>query len=75
MAQPAPLPVWDRQAGKLTEEWMDDSKATYETRPRRSFKQWLESEPLYETGGSPPCSTPHTARKRSSHSYGSTTST
>ncbi len=34
-----PLPVWDRQAGKLVEEWMEDSKATYESRPRRSLKQ------------------------------------
>ena len=48
MAQPRPLPVWDRQAGKLVQEWMDDSRATYETRPHSSLKNWLESEPLYD---------------------------
>jgi phosphatidylserine decarboxylase len=48
MAKPIPLPVWDRKAGKLLEEWMDDSKATYESRPHRSITQWLESEPIYD---------------------------
>jgi phosphatidylserine decarboxylase len=48
MGQPQPLPVWDRQAGKLFNEFMDDHPSTYETRPRRSFTQWLESEPLYD---------------------------
>jgi phosphatidylserine decarboxylase len=48
MSKPLPLPVWDRQAGKLFNEWMDDSKATYESKPHRSVKQWLESEPLYD---------------------------
>jgi phosphatidylserine decarboxylase len=27
---------------------MDDSQATYETRPHSSLKNWLESEPLYD---------------------------
>ena len=27
---------------------MDDHPSTYETRPRRSITQWLESEPLYD---------------------------
>jgi phosphatidylserine decarboxylase len=48
MAKPLPLPVWDRQAGRLIEEFMDDHPSTYESRPRRSLTQWLESEPLYD---------------------------
>ncbi|HEY1980797.1 MAG TPA: phosphatidylserine decarboxylase [Xanthobacteraceae bacterium] len=48
MAKPAPLPVWDRQAGKLFQEFMDDHPSTYEVHPRRSLTQWLESEPLYD---------------------------
>src|SRR3984885_3378687 len=48
MGQPQPLPVWDRQAAKLFDEFMDDHPSTYETRPRRSITQWLESEPLYD---------------------------
>ncbi len=48
MAKPLPLAVWDRQAGKLIEEFMNDHPSTYESRPRRSLNQWLESEPLYD---------------------------
>src|SRR4051794_25547662 len=48
MAKPLPLPVWARHADKLISEWMDDSKTTYESRPRRSLMQWLESQPLYD---------------------------
>jgi phosphatidylserine decarboxylase len=48
MAKPLPLAVWDRQAGQLIEEFMDDHPSTYESRPRRSLNQWLESEPLYD---------------------------
>jgi phosphatidylserine decarboxylase len=48
MAKPLPLAVWDRHAGKLIEEFMDDHPSTYESRPRRSLSQWLESEPLYD---------------------------
>jgi phosphatidylserine decarboxylase len=48
MAKPLPLSVWDRQAGQLIEEFMDDHPSTYESRPRRSLNQWLESEPLYD---------------------------
>ncbi len=48
MAKPLPLPVWDRKAGKLVEEFMDDHPSTYESEPRRSLTQWLESEPLYD---------------------------
>ncbi len=48
MAQPLPLPIWDRQAGKLIEEFMEDHPSTYESRPRHSLTQWLESEPLYD---------------------------
>jgi len=48
MSKPLPLPVWDRKAGKLIQEFMDDHPSTYESRPRRSLTQWLESEPLYD---------------------------
>jgi phosphatidylserine decarboxylase len=46
--QPIPLPVWDRQAGKLIEEFMDDHPATYDSRPHRSLTQWLESRRAYD---------------------------
>jgi len=42
------LPVWDRKAGKLLEEFMEDHPATYDSHPRRSFTQWLESRRLYD---------------------------
>ncbi len=48
MTKPLPLPVWDRKAGRIFQEFMDDHPSTYETRPRRSLTQWLESEPLYD---------------------------
>jgi phosphatidylserine decarboxylase len=48
MAEPLPLPVWDRQAGKLFQEWMDDHHPTYESRPDRSLTQWVKSQPLYD---------------------------
>jgi phosphatidylserine decarboxylase len=47
-ANPLPLPVWDRQAQKRVNEFMDDSQSTYESQPRRSFNQLLESHPLYD---------------------------
>src|SRR3984957_17204310 len=48
MAKPLPLAVWDRHAARLIEEFMDDHPSTYESRPPRSWNQWLESEPLYD---------------------------
>jgi phosphatidylserine decarboxylase len=48
MAKPLPLPVWDRQAGKLVSEWMDDHQPTYETEPQRSITQWIKSQPLFD---------------------------
>jgi phosphatidylserine decarboxylase len=48
MGKPLPLPVWDRRAGRLFHEFMDDHPATYESKPRWSLTQWLESEPLYD---------------------------
>jgi phosphatidylserine decarboxylase len=48
MAKPLPLPVWDRQAGKLFQEWMDDHHPTYESRPDLSITQWVKSQPLYD---------------------------
>jgi phosphatidylserine decarboxylase len=46
--KPLPLPVWDRQARKRVEEFMDDHPATYDSRPRRSLTQWLESRRSYD---------------------------
>jgi phosphatidylserine decarboxylase len=48
MAKPLPLPVWDRQDGKLVREWMDDHTPTYESVPQRSITQWIKSQPLYD---------------------------
>src|SRR5947199_3682844 len=48
MAKPLPLPVWDRQAGKLITEWMDDHPTTYESAPQRSIRQWIKSQPIYD---------------------------
>jgi phosphatidylserine decarboxylase len=47
-ARPLPLPVWDRRAGKLIHEFMDDVPQTYESEPAWSPWQWLESQPLYD---------------------------
>src|ERR1700730_5077735 len=48
MAQPLPLPVWDRHHQRLIQEFSEDHPSTYETRPDRSFHQWLESQPLFD---------------------------
>jgi phosphatidylserine decarboxylase len=48
MATPVPLPVWDRQGGKLVTEWMGDHQATYESEPQRSVRQWVKSHPLFD---------------------------
>ena len=48
MAKPLPLPVWDRQGGKLVSEWMDDHTQTYESEPQRSITQWIKSQPLFD---------------------------
>jgi phosphatidylserine decarboxylase len=48
MAKPLPLPVWNRKAGHLFQEFMGDHPSTYESKPRWSLTQWLESEPLYD---------------------------
>jgi len=48
MSKPLPLPVWDRNAGQLTEEFLDDHPTTYESEPLRSPMQWLESRPAYD---------------------------
>jgi len=61
--QPLPLPVWDRKAGILTKEYMKDHPATYDSHPRRSLTQWLESEPLYDWLLAAYQSTPWSARQ------------
>lgn len=48
LSKPQPLPVWDRHKGVFFEEFMADHPNTYDTRPRRSFNQLLESHPLYD---------------------------
>jgi hypothetical protein len=48
MGNPLHLPVWDRKAGKLFQEYMDDHPSTYESRPRRSLTQWVESSRVYD---------------------------
>jgi phosphatidylserine decarboxylase len=48
MAKPLPLPVWDRQQGKLVQEWMVDHQPHYESEPQRSLTQWIKSRPLYD---------------------------
>src|SRR5438105_412987 len=48
MAKPIPLAVWDRQTRQVHQDWMDDAKSHYESQPRRSPTQWLESQPLYD---------------------------
>ena len=45
---PLPLPVWDRRAGRLFQEFLKDHPATYDSRPRRSLTQWMESSRTYD---------------------------
>ena len=47
-ADPKPLPVWDRRNGRLTQEFLSDSPATYESSPRRSLTNLLQSHPAYD---------------------------
>lgn len=47
-ARARPVPVFDRRAGKKFDEFMEDAPQTYETRPRRSLRQWLEAQPIYD---------------------------
>src|SRR4051794_35789486 len=48
MAKPLPLNLRDRRTRQVRDDWMDDAKSHYETRPRRSPTQWLESQPLFD---------------------------
>jgi phosphatidylserine decarboxylase len=48
MSNPQPLPVWDRKNGRLIQEFMTDSAATYESRPHRSLTNLLQSHPAYD---------------------------
>jgi phosphatidylserine decarboxylase len=48
MAKPLPLPVWDRQGGKLVTEGMDNHQPTYESEPQHSVRQWVKSQPLFD---------------------------
>ena len=48
MSNPKPLPLWDRQAQRLTQEFMTDAPSTYESRPHRSLMNVLQSHPAYD---------------------------
>jgi phosphatidylserine decarboxylase len=48
MSKPLPVRVFDRKSGTVFKEFMDDSPETYESHPRRSLYQRLESHPLYD---------------------------
>ena len=48
MSNPKPLPLWDREAQTLTQEYMTDSLPTYESRPHRSLANWVQSQPAYD---------------------------
>jgi phosphatidylserine decarboxylase len=48
MSDPKPLPLWDRKDRSLTREFMTDSPATYESRPRRSLTNLFQSHPAYD---------------------------
>ena len=48
LSKPKPLPVWDRRNNRLFHEFMADHPHTYDTRPRRSLTQLVESHPLYD---------------------------
>jgi phosphatidylserine decarboxylase len=48
MSKPLPLPVFDRKTGKVFDEFMDDSPATYESKPHRSVTQWIQASPTID---------------------------
>jgi phosphatidylserine decarboxylase len=48
MSNAKPLPLWDRDARRLTQEFMPDSPATYDSHPRRSLTNWFQSHPAYD---------------------------
>jgi len=48
MSNAKPLPVWDRKTGRLIQEFMTDSPATYDSRPHRSLTNWLQTHPAYD---------------------------
>src|SRR3954452_7215396 len=48
MSDAKPLPLWDREAQTLTQEFMPDSAATYDSHPRRSLTNWVQSHPAYD---------------------------
>lgn len=48
MSQPKSLPVCDRRTETLLQDFMDDSPATYESRPHRSLTNLVQSHPLYD---------------------------
>jgi len=63
MARPQSLPVWDRKNQRFFEEFLEDHKSTYETRPRWSPTAWLEAQPSYDWLVSAMQNMRHSARK------------
>jgi phosphatidylserine decarboxylase len=48
LSTPKAIPVRDRASGRVFQEFMDDSKPTYESKPRRSIAQWISSSPTID---------------------------
>ncbi len=63
MSQPLPLPVCDRKTGRVFQEFMDDSPATYESKPHRSWMQWVQAQPAVDWLIAAYQDTPFSARK------------
>jgi phosphatidylserine decarboxylase len=63
MSKPTPLTVFDRRSDQTFEEFLDDSPATYESKPSASRDQWLKASPLYDWFAAAWQNTPWSARK------------
>ena len=63
MSKPTPLTVFDRRSDQTFEEFLDDSPATYESKPSESRDQWLKASPLYDWFAAAWQNTPWSARK------------
>jgi len=63
MSKPTPLTVFDRRSDQTFEEFLDDSPATYESKPNEARDQWLKARPLYDWFAAAWQNTPWSARK------------
>ena len=48
MSKPTPLTIFDRRSDQTFEEFLDDSPATYESKPSEARDQWLKASPFYD---------------------------